>query len=105
MSEAAHTPGPWRIGKSHGAVIADHPAPGVRGSDDVEAYGGHMVAESIAPQNRALVAAAPEVLDALIACRAELFLKVSNEHGPKFARQYPEIVAAEAAIAKATATP
>lgn len=49
-----------------------------------------------------MFAAAPELLEALTACRAELFLKVSNEHGPKFARQYPEIVAAEAAIAKAT---
>lgn len=62
MSEAKHTPGPWRIGKSYGAVVADHPVPGVRGSDDVKAYGGHMVGESIANQNLALISAAPELL-------------------------------------------
>lgn len=63
MSEAKHTPGPWRIGKNYGAVVADHPVPELRGSDDVNAYGGHLIAESIALQNRPLISAAPELLE------------------------------------------
>lgn len=66
MKDAKHTLGPWRIGKAYGAVVSDHPVTLMRGSDDVEAYGGHMVAESVAKNNLALVAAAPELLEALI---------------------------------------
>ena len=64
-SAVAHTPGPWRIGASCGAVVADHPIPEIRGSEAVEHYGGHLVAESIAPQNRPLIASAPDLLAAL----------------------------------------
>ena len=62
----SYTPGPWRIGKWGGSVVADAPAPGVGGSDDVEHYGGHLVAESITPSNAKLIAAAPELLALLI---------------------------------------
>ena len=61
-----HTPGPWRIGRNYGAVVADHPVPEMDGSDHVAAYGGHMVGESIAPRNRALIAAAPELHELLL---------------------------------------
>lgn len=61
---AEHTPGPWRVGRS-GSVVADHPVPEISGSNDVKYYGGHLIAESIAPQNAALIAAAPELLAAL----------------------------------------
>ena len=60
-----HTPGPWRRGKIGGCVVADHPVPEIGGSDAVDYYGGHLIAESIAPQNVPLIAAAPELLDAL----------------------------------------
>lgn len=63
-----HTRGPWRLGGGNGsmassAVVADYPVPGMGGSDAVEYYGGHLVAESIAPQNRAIIAAAPDLYD------------------------------------------
>lgn len=58
----AHTPGPWRIGTTEGAVVADVPIPEVEGSDHYEYYGGHLVAESIAPRNLPVIAAAPELL-------------------------------------------
>lgn len=57
---AAHTQGPWRSGR--GCVVADHPVPEMNGSDAVEYYGGHLIAESIAPQNIPVISAAPEML-------------------------------------------
>lgn len=60
----AHTPGPWRVGR-RGSVVADSPVPQISGSDAVEYYGGHLIAESITPSNAALVAAAPDFYGAL----------------------------------------
>lgn len=58
-----HTKGPWRIGKHGGCVVADHPIDGgVRGTSDVEHYGGHLVAETVAACNAPALAAAPELL-------------------------------------------
>ncbi len=59
-----HTTGPWRIGKA-AAVVSDHPVPEIHGSDSLDYYGGHLIAESIAPQNLAIIAASPEMLDCL----------------------------------------
>lgn len=60
-----YTLGPWRPGKTGGCVVADHPVPEIGGSDAVDYYGGHLIAESIAPQNVPLIAAAPDLLEAL----------------------------------------
>jgi hypothetical protein len=62
-----HTPGPWRVAENHGAVVADADS----GHDDpwnIEYYGGHLIAESIDPRNRPIIAAAPELLVALRDC-------------------------------------
>jgi len=48
MSE--HTKGLLRVGRP-GAVVADHPVPEMSGSDALDYYGGHMVAESVTPAN------------------------------------------------------
>ncbi|MGS3142156.1 hypothetical protein ACB274_06105 [Aeromonas sanarellii] len=48
MSE--HTKGLLRVGRP-GAVVADPPVPEMSGSDAVEYYGGHMVAESVTAAN------------------------------------------------------
>lgn len=62
---APWTPGPWRASpRFKSAVVAAHPVPGMRGSDDVPGYGGHLVAESVAPQNVPLIAAAPDLAEA-----------------------------------------
>ena len=60
-----HTPGPWQIGKNFGSVVCDTPVPGISGSDDTEYYGGHLIAESVTEANARLIAAAPELLEAL----------------------------------------
>ncbi len=71
MSE--HTPGPWRRGVgeiNYGAVVADT-APSrhreiqeIYDAREVEAYGGYVIAESIAPQNISIICAAPDLLAA-----------------------------------------
>lgn len=58
-----HTPGPWRVGRP-GSVVADHPVPEMDGSDAVDYYGGHLIAESVTAKNAPLLAAAPELLSA-----------------------------------------
>ena len=69
MDKSTHTPGPWRTGKACGAVVADS-AEGIRirgavDADSVEYYGGNLIGESISPNNIPLIAAAPELLEAL----------------------------------------
>ncbi len=66
----AASKGPWRLSKGdppvYGAVVSDD----ITGYDDpenVEAYGGHIIGESITPRNRNyLIAASPDVILALI---------------------------------------
>lgn len=52
------TGGEWRGGDAYGAVVTDEPVVGITGSDNVAAYGGHLVGESICEKNRAYIAAA-----------------------------------------------
>jgi hypothetical protein len=50
MSE--RTPGPWRVGKPGGCIVADTPIDGgVPGTDHLEHYGGYLVAESMTEAN------------------------------------------------------
>ena len=62
---AQHTPGPWRAGNAGGSVVGDARIDEVPGSEHIEYYGGHLVAESIAQRNVPLIAAAPDLLEAL----------------------------------------
>lgn len=59
----SYTPGTWRVGAGS-FVIADSPAPGISGADDVAYYGGHLICESVNQPNALLIAAAPDLLDA-----------------------------------------
>ena len=88
-----HTPGPWRSGKWGASIIASTPVQGgINGSDAVESYGGHLIAESISECNMALIIAAPDLLAAL--------QNLENDDG-----KIPEHAWAliQSAIAKATA--
>lgn len=42
-----------------------------------------------------------ELFNALQACRAALYRKLVGQHDAEFANKYPEIIAADAALAKA----
>lgn len=64
----------WRIGKSGSTIVSDEPLPDVISQTaalDQMYYGGHLVAESVfSPQAAKLIAAAPELLQALQAVNA-----------------------------------
>ncbi|CAB3846181.1 hypothetical protein LMG3482_01881 [Achromobacter deleyi] len=94
-----HTPGPWRIGKAHGAVVADVPVNAGLDNDHVEAYGGHLIAESIAVCNRPLIAAAPELLRAAV----RYLNALDTWDGSRKAERHTERMESElrAAVAKA----
>ena len=64
-----HTKTPWRIGKPSqmGSIVADEPVPEIRGSDAVSHYGGHLIAESIAPRNAEFIVRACNAHDHLVA--------------------------------------
>jgi hypothetical protein len=74
----AHTPGPWRISdRLDGGIVSHHPTGrpleadpfvtegGVLIPDDLEAYGGYVVCESVLPKDKPLIAAAPEMFETL----------------------------------------
>ena len=60
---SGHSKGPWRRGL-FGAVVCDEPT-GLPGADDVAYYGGNLVCESVAQKNIPIIAAAPEMYEAL----------------------------------------
>ncbi len=60
------TPGPWREGNYKSTVVCDTPITEISGSDHVEYYGGHLICESVAPRNVSIIAAAPDMYEALI---------------------------------------
>jgi len=63
-----HTKTPWRVGKptQMGAVVADEPVPEIGGSDCVDYYGGHLIAESIAPRNAEFIVRACNAHEQLV---------------------------------------
>lgn len=78
-----HTPGPWRIGKS-GGVVSDAPIEGgVPGTADVDYYGGHLICETVTSANARLIAASPDLLQALEEAKIGLLW---------YQETYPEIV-------------
>lgn len=99
-----HTPGPYCFTKfvggdgRHGyAILSDNPEVG-RG------YGVMWVEEGEFPNAKhdgPLFAAATDLLEALKAARADLWLQIEGKHGPEAASRYPSLIKADAAIAKA----
>lgn len=60
------TPGPWRVrGDQYGSIVADMPGPDDRPGHPDYYDGAILVAEGVQPHNAHLIAAAPELLDAL----------------------------------------
>ena len=108
MSAEKHTGGTWRAGNSLDSIVSDIVLEGLDDPNRVH-YGGHLIAESVAPCNRPLLIAAPELLKSLQSI-TDHFASVMG--GPLVAgagvtfrggvEGIPTIVAARAAIAKAT---
>lgn len=105
-----HTATPYRIGKN-GAIVSDEPVIGMSGSDAVDYYGGHCIAESVTPKNAAFIVTACnchyDLLEAL-QMAAEL-VKTARQYFPRSIKDAATFkleatnAAITAAIAKANA--
>ena len=61
-----HTPGPWIDSpNASDAIISTNPDAMADAGMEVEYYGGAVICESVARQNKPLIKAAPEMLTAL----------------------------------------
>lgn len=91
MSETKHTPGPWHVGDHRGIIVYD--VNGIAIADAKTFHGKH--GEGAAEANARLIAAAPELLEALIAL-VEFDPSIHRKEGPaRYAK-------AREAISKAT---
>lgn len=104
-----HSKGPWRPspdGVPYGSIVCDDPSgrnfdERYTAETEIKAYGGYMVAESVAPRNRPLITAAPDLLEAL----QELMKSLEEWREEEFVILDDEddlLVRAYAAIAMAT---
>ena len=85
MNRAQSTPGPWRIGDAGRTVFGPpngHPAP-------------EMVAHQVSRANARLIAAAPDMLEALRAVAAQIYAPLSEERNAAMARARAAIKKAE----------
>lgn len=99
-----HTPGPWKFGKPSDAIISEScPKSCLHWEGDIECkewYGGYVIAETVAPENKSLIIAAPDLLAA-----AEFALSVIRAQGLYDMSERMAADKLEAAIAKAHGTP
>lgn len=95
-----HTKTPWRVGCA-GAVVADEPVPEIHGSEAVDCYGGHLIAESIAPRNAEFIVRACNSHDQLVSALQAILTNMSN--GPYLFKDSGELRAARAALTAAGA--
>lgn len=77
MTSPVHTPLPWRVGKT-GSVVADAPVPGLRGSDDTDYYGGHLICESVTPSNAEFIVRACNSYQPML----DLLIELVDIEGP-----------------------
>jgi len=94
-----HTKGPWRVNERLLAIVSDEPCTDILGAENVEHYGGYLIAESIAPINLSIIAAAPEMYEAIAAIATAMNLGyIPNEI---LSEGSPILEELRAAIAKA----
>ncbi len=87
-----NTPGPWRKSDVQGdAVVSDFPTGDSRDDESsLMYYGGRLIAESVAPNNRALIAAAPMLAISL--------MEIVNEYAGVYGADQDKIARARAAL-------
>lgn len=95
-TKTEHTPGPWKA-TEHGEIFSPEPTPSHVAS--VNQFPNHSESEA----NARLIAAAPEMLEALIACRKDISTPISDH--PWAIKQRKAHALADAAIAKAKGQP
>ena len=76
--ERKWTPGPWVAGPRYRSIISDNPT-GYEDQDSIEAYGGHLVCESVKwDANAHLIAAAPDLYEALEDLAADMIVHMDD---------------------------
>lgn len=95
MKETKHTPGPWKAHHGKGQMMIVQDAKSNSGIANLIAFTGGGIAEDDA--NARLIAAAPDLLEALDFCRK--FFNMQAEKGNPVASQLTNIV--NKALAKA----
>jgi len=105
--ETKYTKGNWALGNAKSCVVTNA-EPELNSSDTKESilyYGGVLICESCSEANAKLIAAAPDLLEALMfAVEREESDRdfVRSVTGGKSNTKLPWVIKAEAAIAKAT---
>lgn len=97
-----HTPGPWfitgRMTKYVEARIGEGLIQEIAGVVPTAADCGYGETQEA---NASLIAAAPDLLEALENSTSDLFYQIEMRHGAEAASKYPSIIEARSAIAKA----
>lgn len=83
----------WTVGKYARCIVSPTPVPGIKGSDDTHHYGGHMVAECVAPQNLHLIASAPKMRRSL-----QYLIDAIDSHG--YLEEHPALAGARRSLAE-----
>lgn len=78
MHMRMHTPGPWRIGKCHGSIVADSNLSTRYESDAKKYYGGNLICESVCHANAKLIQIAPDMYN-ILAYISESNIEISAE--------------------------
>lgn len=79
-------PGKWEMGKNIDSIVTREPFEGCCDEKTAEYYGGYVVAESVPACFGSLIAAAPEMYEALIGARGALRLDAMvDERGRYYA--------------------
>lgn len=99
MSEFLGTPGPWEVMSEDGELKV------IQAGSVEHGYGWKsycdVCSEVSMSQNARLIAAAPELLEALQEAEKALFAALDNAFGEELANENREVIQARAAIAKA----
>ena len=102
MTTAKHTPGPWRLGTDHGGDTVRTEDGGAVAVTRVATRDGYAHTEAEDVANACLIAAAPELLEALLwLVNTSCDVGKSGEP-PTMAEHHAAIDAGKVAIAKAT---
>ena len=72
------TDGPWHAGKGNW-IFADYPVPEINGSDAVDYFGGHLIAESVSPANKEFIANSYQDIKYLLGLLQRKYPRCGNE--------------------------
>lgn len=99
-----HDAGPWIEAKTDDAIVAPNADRRAMSPSAFDYYGGFVIAESVAPWNRPIIKAAPEMLTALADLEAEISARFTSdyERAPEYMTEHlkSKVLAARDALAK-----